>query len=486
MKYTLRESVERGIKLSIGPRFRLPDIPGEPLVPRVFTTTYFDTPSYALARLGIALRRRTENRKVRWQLQLPQHQARLELEIPENRSTPPEPFLDLLFGILRKETCSSVAKLHIKRSGIQVNTLDGPLANIVADRVTILDGRRTIERFSEIEIELLGGNKKELKRLESLLRAAGAEDGDPRTKVIKALGIQLEADPPRVHTSAAPIDHIKAMLQQEVKGLLFHDPGTRFGKDPEELHHMRVSTRRFRALLRVGRVFLLPEWSDTLLTEVGWLGQVLGVVRDYDVLLEYLHHEGSFLLLPERNIFEGVLTILETPRSVARAQLLEALRSDRYLKLLNHLEEAIQYPMVNTSEDTSLQQLARKEFNTLRRVVQHLGADPSDQELHRVRIRTKQARYAAELAQGTMGKAASRFIQQTKRVQDLLGDHQDTIIAEKHLQDLLAATRGVKAAFAMGQVVERLRSRRRQARANFPREWTKLRMRGRLAYSESS
>ena len=85
-----------------------------------------------------------------------------------------------------------------------------------------------------------------------------------------------------------------------------------------------------------------------------------------------------------------------------------------------------------------------------------------------------------------MGKAVSRFIQHTKRVQDLLGDHQDTIIAEKHLQDLLAATRGVKAAFAMGQVVERLRSRRRQARANFPREWAKLKKRGRLAYSESS
>jgi len=486
MEYTLRERVERGIMLSIGSRFRLPDIPGVPLVPRVFTSTYFDTPAYTLARLGITLRRRTENRKVRWQLQFPQRQARLELEIPGNRPIPPEPFLDLLFGILRKETCSSVATLQIKRSGIRVNTLDGPLADIVANRVTILDGRRTIERFSEIEIELLGGNKKELKRLESLLRAAGAEDGDPRPKVMKALGIQCEADPPGVHASAAPIDHIKAMLEQEVKGLLLHDPGTRFGKDPEELHHMRVSTRRFRALLRVGRMLFLPEWSDPLRTEVGWLGQVLGAVRDYDVLLEYLHHEGSSLLLAERNIFERMLATLETQRSVARAQLLDALRSDRYLKLLNHLEEAIQHPKVNTSEDTSLQQLARKEFNTLRRVVQHLSADPSDQELHRVRVQTKRARYAAELAQGTMGKAVSRFIQHTKRVQDLLGDHQDTIIAEKHLQDLLAATRGVKAAFAMGQVVERLRSRRRQARANFPREWAQLKKRGRLAYSESS
>ena len=60
MEYTLRERVERGIMLSIGSRFRLPDIPGVPLVPRVFTSTYFDTPAYTLARLGITLRRRTE------------------------------------------------------------------------------------------------------------------------------------------------------------------------------------------------------------------------------------------------------------------------------------------------------------------------------------------------------------------------------------------------------------------------------------------
>lgn len=485
MEYRLREWVEREIKLNIGPRFRLPELPGEPLVPRIFTSTYFDTCNQTLARMGIALRRRTENRKVVWQLKLPHKQSTLELEIPTHHPTPPEPFLDLLFGLLRNEACGVVAKLQTKRSGIRVQAMDGPIADIVVDRVTILDGRRATGRFSEIEIERLDGNEKELNHLKSLLRSAGAEKGDPRPKVLKALGIQLESTP-TVHASAPPLDHLKAMLEKQFRDFLLHDPGTRFGKDSEDLHQMRVSTRKFRALLRAAKALLLPEWSDPLRTEMDWLGQVLGAVRDYDVLLEHLNLEASALLPAERKIFERVLASLETQRSTARAQLLNALRSDRYLKLLNHLEEAIHHPMAATNEDISLKNIARKEFKKLRQMVQRLNSNPSDQELHQVRIRTKRARYAAELAQGTMKKAASRYIRQTKRLQGVLGDHQDAIIAENQLRELLTSTKGEKAAFAMGQLVARLHSRRREARTAFPREWDKLKKRGRSVFSESS
>ena len=280
MEYHLRQWVEHEVKLNIGPKFRLPEIPSEPLVPRTFTSTYFDTPSHHLAKLGITLRRRIENRKGCWQLKLPQGKARLELEIPGNHPTPPEPFLDLLFGVFRKEPYASIAKLQTKRSGIRVHTIDGPLADIVMDRVTILEDRRAIGRLAEIEIELLSGHEKELRRLESLLRSAGAEEGDPRPKVVKALGLQFEIEPPALPHSAPPLEHLKAMLQKQVRELLLHDPGTRFGKDPEELHQMRVSTRRFRALLRAASPLLLPEWSTPLRTEMGWLGQVLGAVRD--------------------------------------------------------------------------------------------------------------------------------------------------------------------------------------------------------------
>ena len=90
----------------------------------------------------------------------------------------------------------------------------------------------------------------------------------------------------------------------------------------------------------------------------------------------------------------------------------------------------------------------------------------SDENLHRTRIRVKRVRYAAELAEKTVGKSASRFIRQIKRFQDLLGSHQDAVMTEHRLQELLRSSRSTKAAFAVGQIVERLRGSKEERSRN--------------------
>jgi inorganic triphosphatase YgiF len=59
---------ERELTLQVGPDFRLPDLSGKPLAPRVFTSVYYDTPDHRLARHGITLGRGTQGH--RWQLTL--------------------------------------------------------------------------------------------------------------------------------------------------------------------------------------------------------------------------------------------------------------------------------------------------------------------------------------------------------------------------------------------------------------------------------
>jgi len=54
-----------------------------------------------------------------------------------------------------------------------------------------------------------------------------------------------------------------------------------------------------------------------------------------------------------------------------------------------------------------------------------LGSEPADEELHELRKTAKQARYAAELAERSRGGTASRYIAAAKRLQDVLGEHQD-------------------------------------------------------------
>ncbi len=481
MEHKLRETLEREIKLTAGPRFRFPNLSGDPLVPRVFTSTYYETTDHRLAKCGITLRRRVEHKKGLWQLKLPSGPARLELEIRGGPFSPPEVFKDLLLALLRGKALFPVAKLRTQRTGVRVQNVEGSLADVVLDRVVVLDKGRTLQRFSEIEIELVSGNETILTQIEAALRSAGAQDGDPRPKIFKALDLSFDKERSEVPPLAPPVDHLKVKLQNQVAEILLHDPGTRFGKDPEELHQMRVATRRSRSLLRAARPLLWAEWGDNLRAEIGWLGEVLGQVRDYDVLLQHLHAEATSLPPPDRHVFERVLAGLETQRSIARGAMLDALRSGRYLQLLNQLEDAADHPNV-VSSHISLQDIAAKEFKKLVRAIDKKSSECSDQDLHRIRIQAKRARYAAELAETAVGKTATRFIRQAKVMQDLLGSHQDAIVTEQRLRELIRASRGVKAALAVGQVVERLRASRRQLREAFPHQWAKLKKRGREAW----
>ena len=481
---TLIETLEREVKLQAPPWFRLPSLPGEHLPRRIFTSTYFDTKDHSLGSLGITLRRRVEQGKGTWQLKLPSGSARLELAIHGGPGKIPDEFLDLLFALLRKSEVVPIAKLRTERIGVQVRQTDRDLTEITQDSVALLDGRRIRNRLFEIEVELIEGDEANLNQITQTLQAAGAREGDRRAKVFQALDLAYPQDLPQVDPSAPPKDHLNMMLQQQVNEMLLHDPGTRLGKDPEHLHQMRVATRRFRALLRAARPLLIPEWTQNFRLEVGWLGGILGTVRDYDVLLQDLRGEADSLGPLDHRAFERLLLLLENQRSIARATMLAALRSDRYLELLNRLEHTTtQIEIVKT--DITLNQLAAKEFHKLRKSVTRLSTNSSDDKLHRIRIRTKRARYAAELAERSTGKPASRFIRQAKKFQDLLGTHQDAVMTEQRLRDLLRATRGVKAAFAVGQIVERLRIRRQQVRKTLSRQWIKVRKQGKKAWAEN-
>ena len=484
MECVLRQTPEREVKLKTGHPFRLPHFPGDPLPPRLFTSTYFDTADFRLARLGVTLRRRTEQKRVLWQLKLPRRDARLEVEVASGRSTPPAPLEDLLFALLRREPLTAITKLQTRRSGIRVQPHDGPpVADVVIDRVKILNARRVVGHLNEIEVELRSGKEKELAPIVTALRESGADAGDSRPKVLQALNLHFSDDPPHVPESASLSERLKAILQKQLREILLHDPGTRLGHDPEELHQMRVGIRRFRSLLRASRVFHEPEWYASLQEELRWLGAMLGTVRNQDVLLDRLYAEAQALSLAERTIFERSLTTFEPHRAQARRQLLDALRSDRYLDLLSRLERAAQATALRDAPESSLANLAAQEFKRLIKAGKRVTRDPSDHDLHQLRIRTKRARYAAELALDTMGKPAVRFVRQTKRNQAILGDHQDAVVTEERLRQLLQTTRGVKTAFAIGRVVERLRARRRRTKAIFPRAWAKLKKRGREVFA---
>jgi CHAD domain-containing protein len=470
------QALERERKLA-GPAEVLDALEGEPIEPRKFVSIYHDTADRRLARHDITLRRRVEKGVSRWQLKLPRAAGRLELERRGGPARVPAAVARLLVGVLRGADLEEAATLQTNRTGKRAS-LGGGTVEATLDEVSLLDGRRVEDGFTELEVELLEGDPKAVGEAERTLLRAGATEVEQRPKVLRYLGLEEKSAP---SADARAIDRVRARIEEQFAELLRHDPGVRVGDDPEDLHDLRVAARRLRALLRAADVLLVPEWSQPLRDELKWLGGELGPARDLDVLLEHLRGEAA-ALGEDEVAFAEVLQKLEAQRADARDRLLAALGSDRYHALLEALEAASRAPHARAL-DAPLDELAGAEFRRLAKAVKRLGDDPTDEALHAVRIKGKRARYAAELAEPLVGKPAARVVSKAKSFQDVVGEHQDAVVAEERLRGLVSELGSDEAVLAAGRVVERERRRRLEARAALPRAWAKLERAGRSAWA---
>jgi CHAD domain-containing protein len=285
------------------------------------------------------------------------------------------------------------------------------------------------------------------------------------------------SEPVTIDPSATPVDHVRASLDQRLRALLAHEPGTRTGEDIEDLHQMRVAVRRMRATLKAARPLLDAAWSDDLRAELGWLGGALGPVRDLDVLLLRLHREIASLPADEQNAGVALLDALERERTTARATMLEALTAPRYFGLLERLAETVSAPLPTPAPGDAprpaLVDLVRAEARKLRRAVEKAGDDPPDEVLHALRIRGKRVRYTGELVAPSLrgtpaGKQVKRLLSATTALQEVLGDHQDACVAEQRIRGLLAGLDVTPdTVFVAGRLVERETHRAAEKR----REW---------------
>jgi len=260
-----------------------------------------------------------------------------------------------------------------------------------------------------------------------------------------------------------PDDELQAVIRTHAEEMVAREAGTRLGEDPEELHKFRVATRRIRSLLRSTRGLVTDrEESERLRAELKWLASLLGEVRDRDVLIEYLLGELESL---DGAPFGAVLKVLDGEREAAREELVAGLDSPRYRQIVEDLKHP---PRLRDSE--SLTGAAKGDYKRLRKTMDGLGGSPTDEELHEARIKAKRARYAVEAA-----GIGSTFVKRAKELQDVLGEHQDAVVAEARIRELLKQVRGSgRTAFAAGRLVERQIARRAAARDAWKPAWRKL------------
>ncbi|HKF76812.1 MAG TPA: CYTH and CHAD domain-containing protein [Candidatus Dormibacteraeota bacterium] len=484
---------EREVKLGAAPTFRLPELAGVadgvtagPQQERRLEATYYDTADLRLARWGLSLRHRNVDG---WTLKLPDSLdgpvlARSEVTFAGTARRPPPEALALVRAYLRGAPVERVARLSTWRR--RVPLLDaggGELAEVVDDEVSVLSGRRVAARFREVEVELRPGGEGLLGPVLDRLRQAGAGRADPTPKHVRALGPAATGPPDvavrRLPAAPAAVDVVRNALAAGTQLVLRHDPRVRVGGDPEDVHQMRVGTRRLRSHLRTFRPLLDREWTDSLRDELGWLAGELGVVRDAEVLLERLRELARQLPDVDQRAVRALLRELEASVEAGRARLLEAISSQRYYDLLERLVAAADHPVPNPEAPerldapapAALLPLARRPWRALATAVRALDAHPDDDDLHRIRILAKRVRYAAEAVTPAVGGGAGRLARLAAGLQTVLGEHQDSVVARAWLR---SAARGQRRAFVAGQLSALEAGIGAAARRSWPQAWRQL------------
>lgn len=456
--------VER--KFEVDPGVVLPDLSGaaaavSEAVESQLDATYFDTADGRLARHHITLRRRTGGEDAGWHLKLPAAQdERTEVRQPLGRATRkvPAALAREVRALVRDRPLVPIAVLQTTR--IERRLLDAggtALATVADDTVRgqrLGNGEVGVSMWREVEVELLDGDRSFLDAVSDRLRDAGLKPSASSSKLARLL-----ADSPQPNVPAVPDKRsrgrraragtvVLAHLLDQVDRLVMHDRGAR-SDERDAVHQMRVATRRLRSALATYRPLFERERTDPVREELKWLGQILGGARDAEVL--HWRLQNLLAAQPEELVLGPVgrrvdLELLARHR-VAHGDLIAALEGDRYLQLLDTLDDLVTAPPLTARAGKpagkELPALVGRATGRVARAVRAVADDwtpgARDRGLHEVRKSAKRARYAAEMAVPVAGHPATELAHRMEALQDVLGEHQDSVAARALLLELTVA-----------------------------------------------
>jgi CHAD domain-containing protein len=404
-----------------------------------YETVYLDTPDLRLAGWGCSLRHRTGQG---WTLKLPPVGSgplldREEITVPGESAAdgPPDAVRLLVTSMVRSSTLRPAVRLRTVRASHRAEDDAGDaVGELTMDEVRVVS--RLPQTFREVEFELAPDAPDALAdRVGKRLIAAGAEP-ESTSKYLRALGERAPAGPELSSEDVGADSHVgdlvRAALVRSVSRLVVSDPLVRLAEDIEAVHQARVGVRRLRSSLKAFAPYLDARWTDDLRTELKWLGTALGEQRDADVMEERLRDRIASV---SRNPNWGaeIVRALEQRRIRAKKALDAVLVQPRYVELLDRLVAAAREPALSATSDPSGRPLAQAILvppaGKIRTAVGRLGDDPPDAALHKVRIDAKGLRYAAEAVKPVSDKAVERVERAARAVQDVLGEHQDAVVA---------------------------------------------------------
>lgn len=458
-------------------------------------TTYFDTPDLDLARHGFHLRiRRSGTHRLQTLKTAAGHAVasqRGEWEQPVETDTPDLAALadtpaasalrDIGADRLRPAFTTDIHRttrlIHVDRDA----TIEAAF-----DHGVIIACNRS-EPVSELELELKQGDVAALYRLAAALVAAVPMALEPASKAERGLHLRSGTSPsavkaadvafaPGLPASAAFAAIIRAILHHIITNLA---PAR--GGDVEGVHQLRVAIRRMRAALRLFRPLLQEQVATQFDTELWRVGQVFGVVRDWDVFL----HEtlpAAETNAAERPWFELLRTQSEIRRTTAQQDMRSELDGPAFTGLLlglaGWIEDGAQDPMMLGNERLRhpLSDLAPELIKPLSRTVAKRGRrldEASHEALHALRKSIKRLRYALEfLAPLYPHRQVKAAVDACKNLQEILGQVNDAAVTPDLAERLVGGRPELLPGLAA--LASWAEQRSRKAHRRVPKAWRRL------------
>jgi CHAD domain-containing protein len=469
MTMTTQTEIER--KYDVDEKAALPDLSdiarAEPAGEAELEAEYFDTASGDLAAHRIVLRRRRGGADEGWHIKLPAAEGRTELHWPlTDDDAPPRDAVDQVRSRVRARELGVIARLRTHRTLTHLFTAEGePMAEIADDRVSATDATTGVLRlWREWEVELLEGapgSESErstlLDSIEERLVAAGAAPSASRSKLATALGRTdldggsgtPDAAAPELDRSSPAAAVLLVAVGALVDDLARIDPLVR-ADEPDSVHQLRTRIRRLRSLFASYRSVFDREVTDPLRARLREVGTALGEARDAEVM-----RDRARSLLDDHEAQSGGVERLPDGLSenytAAHTRAVAELDGEGWLTLLDDLDEFVARPALSDGAMKPVADVVPPALHAdLRRVLKRAkAADRADSDderillLHEVRKAAKRLRYAAEaVSQGNaavFGKKTVKFAAAAEAVHDLLGEHRDSVLMQRHLRETAGA-----------------------------------------------
>ena len=436
---------------------------------RKLHNTYFDTPGAGLRLFGVTLRRRVGGSETGWQLKVPSGSARTELQSGSRAKKLPAALAQGVEGLRAGESLEPVAAMVTTRTAYRLLNADGELVLEVADDQVESgppDGESMLHSWREIEVELgPAGKKKDLKRARKLLQNAGASPSTSRTKLDRALGPALDGQISAVEPGTVG-ELVAAYVAAQCDVLASNDVGIRTGTPA--VHKTRVAARRLRSTMRIFSDVFDAAAAEELDNELQWYAELLGQVRDRDILSSRLTHQ--IAELPKEQVRgqveRKIIETLAAQRQQAVNRLNRGMRTARYkhlVQLLRGWRAAPPFTEAAAEDITAAIKYVEKAKQTADKRLRKAGDEI--EKLHRARKAMKRARYAAELVEPADSQMKS-IEREAEELQTILGEHQDATVSAAFLATISADRDGQVDGFTYGILLANELNRAAKIRAS--------------------